>query len=110
MTLVSELKGDLCIVTNALQKIKKDDKKIDEEDEDADVQDYLLRELTNISRRNSDTQLDCQRINEENKEHQDSKFLDPNKITQNGNSNENGQNSSNDSSSENSPRKKASSE
>ena len=69
MTLVSELKGDLCIVTNALQKIKKDDKKIDEEaEDDEEVQNYLLKEITNISRRNSDTLIDCKVINEESKE------------------------------------------
>lgn len=75
MTLVSELKGDLCIVTNALQKIKKDDKKIDEEaEDDEEVQNLLLKEITNISRRNSDTLIDCKVINEENKE----QTLDPN--------------------------------
>lgn len=69
MTLVSELKGDLCIVTNALQKIKKDDKKIDEEEEDdEEVQNYLLKEITNLSRRNSDTLIDCKVIDEEGKE------------------------------------------
>ena len=77
MTLVSELKGDLCIVTNALQKIKKDDKRIDEETEDdEDVQDFLLKEITNLSRRNSDTQLHCELINQENKENQDSNKVD----------------------------------
>ena len=76
MTLVSELKGDLCIVTNALQKIKKDDKKIDEEiEEEEDVETFLLREITNLSRRNSDTQLDCQKID---KEKGNGNHLDPN--------------------------------
>lgn len=80
MTLVSELKGDLCIVTNALRKIKKDDKKIDEEDEnEEDVESFLLREITNMSRRNSDTQLDCQKLNQETKDNQ---YLDPNNINQ----------------------------
>lgn len=83
MTLVSELRGDLCIVTNALQKIKKDDKKIDEEIEEKDVKDYLLTEIINLSRRNSNTHLDCQKIEQEK---ENGKFLDSN-IVSNGQTN-----------------------
>lgn len=100
MNLVSELKGDLCIITNALEKIKKDDKKIDEEDEDTDVQDYLLKEIANISRRNSDTQIGCKKINGDNKENEENdQFLDPNRVTSNQNINKN--DSSNESRSKN---------
>lgn len=87
MTLVSELKGDLCIVTNALQKIKKDDKKIDEEaEDDEEVQNYLLKEITNISRRNSDTLIDCKVINQENNQENKEQATDvgQNETDQNG--------------------------
>ena len=58
MALVSELRGDLCIVTNALQKIRKEDALPVHEEEAADVQQQLLaQQLESLSRRNSDTQL-----------------------------------------------------
>lgn len=59
MALVSELRGDLCIVTNALQKIRKEDAlPVHEEEAAADVQQQLLaQQLESLSRRNSDTQL-----------------------------------------------------
>jgi hypothetical protein len=56
MALVSELRGDLCIVTNALQKIRKEDALSEQDEDAADIQQQLLaQQLESLSRRNSDT-------------------------------------------------------
>jgi hypothetical protein len=38
MSLVSELKGDLCIISNALRKIKEKKKSNKDDDQDKDIQ------------------------------------------------------------------------